>query len=280
MNYSNIIGFPLFSLSIFQFISGILSVPHPNNIPIPCYEPILHIMIEVLFGFSARWFHRLFASSSTIHIFIHVSRGVWLRLLVIDSLPFVRFSGILLSFMSSIEGLLGYILNSGQTSYRGYMVLLGLSTITDTFEWLIIELSWCTRYVVVFRIFLLHSVIGWLLGIFILFHILVLHSFGPTNSIPYNMSSFLLTSYLVIFKDISIGLCFIFFYLFVFLFFHPDILGNADNSIVANPLSTPDHTIPELHFLVIFYLLRCIAYKFLGIICVAPPSFIILFHFY
>jgi len=50
-------------------------------------------MMEVLFGFSARWFHRLFASSSNIY------------------LPFVRFSGILLSFMSSIEGLLGYILN-------------------------------------------------------------------------------------------------------------------------------------------------------------------------
>ena len=74
-----------------------------------------------------------------------------------------------------IEGSLGYILNFGNMSYWGYMVLSGLFTIMGIFEWLIIELLWCSCYVVVFRIFLLHFVIGWLLGIFILFHILVLH---------------------------------------------------------------------------------------------------------
>ena len=62
-------------------------------------------------------------------------------------------------------------------------------------------------------------------------------------------------------------------YFYILLFFHPDILGNADNLIVANPLSTPDHIIPELYFLILFYLLRCIAFKFLGIICIAS-SFI------
>ena len=67
---------------------------------------------------------------------------------------------------------------------------------------------------------------------------------------------------------------FIPFYLAVFssvfslLFFHPDILGNADNLIFADPLSTPDHIVPEFYFLGLFYILRCIAFKLLGIICI------------
>jgi quinol-cytochrome oxidoreductase complex cytochrome b subunit len=31
----------------------------------------------------------------------------------------------------------------------------------------------------------------------------------------------------------------------VFLYFHPDILGNSDNQIIANPLITPNNILPE-----------------------------------
>ena len=60
------------------------------------------------------------------------------------------------------------------------------------------------------------------------------------------------------------------------LFFHPDIHGNANNLIVANPLTTPDHIVPEFYFLVLFYILRCIAFKFLGIICIAGEILVII----
>ena len=127
--------------------------------------------------------------------------------------------------MSLIEGFLGYILNFSQMSYWGYMVLLGLFSIMGILEWLIIELLWCCCYVVVFRIFLLHFIIGWLLGIFILFHILVLHGFGSRNPMLSNLSSFIISFYLVIFKDISLGIFYIYFlfnfsyYIFSILFY-------------------------------------------------------------
>ena len=163
--------------------------------------------------------------------------------------------------MSLIEGFLGYILNFSQMSYWGYMVLLGLFSIMGIFEWLIIELLWCCCYVVVFRIFLLHFIIGWLLGIFILFHILVLHAFGSLNPMLSNLSSFIISFYLVIFKDISLGIFYIYFYYYIMLFFHPDIIGNADNLIVANPSTTPDHIVPEFYSLVLLHILRCIAFN-------------------
>ena len=42
--------------------------------------------------------------------------------------------GLFLSFVSPIEGSLGYTLNSGQMPYRGYMVLSGLSSIMGVSE--------------------------------------------------------------------------------------------------------------------------------------------------
>ena len=73
--------------------------------------------------------------------------------------------------------------------------------------------------------------------------------------------------YLVIYKDICLYI-YIILFSFLLLYSHPDILGNSDNLIFANPLSTPNHIVPELYFLVLFYILRNISYKKLGIICI------------
>ena len=59
--------------------------------------------------------------------------------------------------------------------------------------------------------------------------------------------------------------------------YHSDIIGNADNLIFANPLSTPNHIVPEFYFLVYFYILRSISYKKLGIIYIV--AFMIYFLF-
>ena len=44
-----------------------------------------------------------------------------------------------------------------------------------------------------------------------------------------------------------------------------DILGNEDNLEVANPLSTPEHIVPEVYFDFLFYVLRCISIKYVGV---------------
>ena len=44
-----------------------------------------------------------------------------------------------------------------------------------------------------------------------------------------------------------------------------DIFGNEDNLEVANPLSTPEHIVPEVYFDFLFYLLRCISIKYVGV---------------
>lgn len=267
MNLYNIFGFMLFSIFIIQFITGVLLVCYFNNIFILSFDSILYIMIEVIFGYLIRGFHCIFSILFIFILFIHIFRGLWLRLIIIDSLSFVWISGLILFILILIEGFIGYILNFGQMSYWGYMVLIGLLSILGIFDYLFIELLWCCCYVVLFRIFCLHFSIGWLLGIFMIIHILLLHAFGSINSSIYSYSSFIISFYLVIFKDIYLYI-YIIYFIYYLLYSHPDILGNSDNLIFANPLSTPNHIVPELYFLVLFYILRNIPIKNLGIICI------------
>jgi ubiquinol-cytochrome c reductase cytochrome b subunit len=58
-------------------------------------------------------------------------------------------------------------------------------------------------------------------------------------------SSLLVPFFTLFFKDSLAGFMFIAFVLSGFYFLDPDILGNPDNLIKANPLSTPEHILPE-----------------------------------
>jgi ubiquinol-cytochrome c reductase cytochrome b subunit len=59
----------------------------------------------------------------------------------------------------------------------------------------------------------------------------------------------------------------VFFMLFsVFVFFMPNALGHADNSIPANPLVTPAHIVPEWYMLPFYAILRAIPDKFGGVL--------------
>jgi len=48
-----------------------------------------------------------------------------------------------------------------------------------------------------------------------------------------------------------------------FAFFAPNILGHADNYIMANPLVTPPHIVPEWYFLPFYAILRAIDFNFI-----------------
>jgi ubiquinol-cytochrome c reductase cytochrome b subunit len=62
-----------------------------------------------------------------------------------------------------------------------------------------------------------------------------------------------------------------------FLFWEPDLFGNCDNLIFANPLSTPHHILPEWYFLIFYSCLRAFPNKTMGVIMVLL-LFILLFR--
>ena len=95
------------------------------------------------------------------------------------------------------------------------------------------------------RFYAFHFILPLGLVVVVISHIVLLHSAGSSNPLGISLDSDKapFTPYFRI-KDI-VGVAFLLrVYSFV-LFFHPWRLGDPDNFILANPLVTPEHIIPE-----------------------------------
>jgi ubiquinol-cytochrome c reductase cytochrome b subunit len=78
-----------------------------------------------------------------------------------------------------------------------------------------------------------------------------------------------------IFKDlITIFLFFILLSLFVF--FMPNVLGDSENYVMANPMQTPPAIVPEWYLLPFYAILRSIPNKLLGVIAMFSALLILL----
>jgi len=69
-------------------------------------------------------------------------------------------------------------------------------------------------------------------------------------------------------KDAMVWLRALVVYLFISCVY-PNLLGDAENFIPANPLVTPVHIKPEWYFLFAYAILRCIPSKTLGVLALA-----------
>ena len=68
-----------------------------------------------------------------------------------------------------------------------------------------------------------------------------------------------------LFKDLITVFLFIF-VLSLFVFFMPNVLGDSENYVMANPMQTPAAIVPEWYLLPFYAILRSIPNKLLGVI--------------
>ena len=76
-------------------------------------------------------------------------------------------------------------------------------------------------------------------------------------------------------KDLFALLVFLIIF-FAFVFFAPNVLGHPDNYIVANPLVTPSHIVPEWYLLPFYAILRAIPSKLGGVVFMFASIFILM----
>jgi quinol-cytochrome oxidoreductase complex cytochrome b subunit len=62
----------------------------------------------------------------------------------------------------------------------------------------------------------------------------------------------------------------------VFIFFYPNTLGHPDNYIMADPLKTPLHIVPEWYFLPYYAILRSVPNKIGGVIAMGGSLLVFL----
>jgi ubiquinol-cytochrome c reductase cytochrome b subunit len=271
MNYNNVIGFLLFIIFIIQFVSGILLSCYYSDYYNICFDSVIYITIDVNIGWFIRFLHVIGVSLFILFIFIHLIRGIWIKFKIIylDSIiNIIWVTGLLLLSLSLIEGFLGYILLWGQMSYWGITVILNVLSIIPYFGPLIISLIWCSSQIIVYRVFIFHFFIGILIGLLILLHILIIHSFTNSNPFISSNSSIIIPFYPLIYKDLFVLFSILLYILSFILYWEPDILGNSDNLILANPLSTPHNILPEWYYLCFHCCLRVFPDKTIGFIIV------------
>jgi ubiquinol-cytochrome c reductase cytochrome b subunit len=78
-----------------------------------------------------------------------------------------------------------------------------------------------------------------------------------------------------IFKDLITIFLFIVI-LSVFVFFMPNLLGDSENYVMANPMQTPPAIVPEWYLLPFYAILRSIPNKLLGVIAMFSALLILL----
>ena len=209
---------------------------------------------------------------------LRCSETSWIKYSVFNrvsfNLGFLWISGLFIWFFSLAVSFLGYCLCWGQMSYWGITVMINIFTILPLFGSYIGSYLWCSSLVVLNKVFMLHFFIGFIIGFLILIHILILHLFSSFNLVSNNFSMNL-SFYSLFFKDCFVSYV-VFYSMSLLLFFEPDIFGSCDNLILANPMSTPNHIVPEWYFLIFYALLRSFPNKTVGVIIILVFIFYIL----
>jgi ubiquinol-cytochrome c reductase cytochrome b subunit len=161
----------------------------------------------------------------------------------------------------------------------GQMSLWGATVITN----LMSAIPWVGQDIVEFiwgglnRFFSLHYVLPFILAALALMHLIVLHDTAGSGNplgISGNYERVSFAPY-YIFKDLITIFIFIF-VLSMFVFFMPNILGDSENYVMANPMQTPAAIVPEWYLLPFYAILRSIPNKLLGVVAMFAAILILL----
>jgi len=107
-------------------------------------------------------------------------------------------------------------------------------------------------------------------------HLLFLHESGSNNPLGINSDTDKISFHpYYSYKDLF-GFFVMIFVLALLALFLPNLLGDAENLIPANPLVTPPHIKPEWYFLFAYAILRSIPNKLGGVLALLFSIFILL----
>merc|ERR1712027_257713 len=127
------------------------------------------------------------------------------------------------------------------------------------------------------RFFIIHFCLPFILSGMVIIHIYFLHKTGSNN--PTNITrKFNLIRFHRFFSFKDIRFFFFWFLIFeVLIFLFPYVLGDPENFLFANSLSTPAHIVPEWYFLFAYAILRSIPRKLGGVISLVLAVLILIF---
>ncbi|EHY51764.1 cytochrome b (mitochondrion) [Exophiala dermatitidis NIH/UT8656] len=254
---------------IIQIITGVTLGMHYTPNVLEAFDSVEHIMRDVNNGWLVRYLHSNTASAFFFLVYLHIGRGLYYGSYKAPR-TLVWTIGTVIFILMMATAFLGYVLPYGQMSLWGATVITNLMSAIPWIGQDIVEFIWggfSVNNATLNRFFALHFVLPFVLAALALMHLIALHDTSGSGNplgVSGNIDRIPFAPY-YIFKDlITIFLFFI--GLSIFVFFMPNVLGDSENYVMANPMQTPPAIVPEWYLLPFYAILRSIPNKLLGVI--------------
>ena len=254
---------------IIQIITGVTLAMHYNANVLEAFNSIEHIMRDVNNGWLIRYLHANTASAFFFIVYLHIARGIYYGSYK-NPRGLVWTIGTIILIVMMATGFLGYVLPYGQMSLWGATVITNLMSAIPWIGQDIVEFIWggfSVNNATLNRFFSLHYLLPFILAVLVLLHLISLHEKAGSGN-PLGVGNYLdriaFAPY-YIFKDLITIFIFIF-VLSALVCFSPNVLGDSENYVMANPMQTPAAIVPEWYLLPFYAILRSIPNKLLGVI--------------
>jgi len=267
---------------IAQIVTGIVLAMHYVPSAALAFASIEHIMRDVNYGWLIRYLHTNGASMFFLAVYIHMFRGLYYGSYKAPR-EVLWILGVIIYVLMTAAAFMGYVLPWGSMSFAGATVITNLFTAIPLVGGSVSHWLWGGYAVgdpTLNRFFSLHYLLPFMIVGVVGLHVWALHVTGQNNpdgvevknverdTVPF-------TPYATI-KDFFALSVFLILYAW-FVFYIPNYLLDADNSVMANPLVTPAHIVPEWYLLPFYAILRAIPNKLVGVLALGAAIALLAF---
>jgi ubiquinol-cytochrome c reductase cytochrome b/c1 subunit len=264
-----------------QITTGIVLAMHYTPHVDHAFNSVETIMRDVNYGWLLRYVHANGAAMFFLAAYIHMFRGMYYGSYK-EPREILWILGVILLLLMIATGFMGYVLPWGQMSFWAAKVITSLFGAIPVVGEPIVTWLWGGYSVgnpTLNRFFSLHYLLPFVIAGVVILHIWALHEVGQNNPTGVEPKSDKDTVAFTPYATIKDGFFMaVFMMLFAwFVFYMPNYLGHADNSIPANPLVTPAHIVPEWYYLPFYAILRAIPSKLGGVAALAGAIVILAF---
>uniref|UniRef100_A0AAU7E4Z9 Cytochrome b n=1 Tax=Kinosternon scorpioides consors TaxID=3035466 RepID=A0AAU7E4Z9_9SAUR len=259
-----------------QIITGMFLAMHYSSDMSLAFSSITHTIRDVHYGWLIRNLHANGASLFFMCIYVHIGRGIYYGSYLYKE---TWNTGVMLLLLTMATAFMGYVLPWGQMSFWGATVITNLLSAIPYIGTSLVQWIWggfSVDNATLTRFFTLHFLLPFTIAGLAMMHLLFLHETGSNNPTGLNPNTDKIPFHPYFsYKDL-LGVTLMLALLLMLTLFSPNLLGDPDNFIPANPLITPPHIKPEWYFLFAYAILRSIPNKLGGVLALLS-SILILF---
>jgi len=259
-----------------QIIRGIfLAMHYCPNVSL-AFNSVLHVTQDVFYGWLLRNIHANGASLFFICLYLHISRGIYYYSFHLNEVWNI---GVIILLIVIATAFMGYVLPWGQISFWGATVITNLLSAIPYIGEIVVQWIWggfAIDNATLNRFFTIHFALPFIVAALVIVHLIFLHQTGSNNPIGLNSNLDKIPFHPFFSVKDLLGALLILAGLSLIVLLVPNLLGDVENFIPANPLITPIHIQPEWYFLFAYAILRSIPNKLGGVIALVLSILILL----